>query len=438
MNTRTWQSALIQLLVLIPAAASCYLPAKNQMKYSPLKTILICAAAIIPYILAASWLYVAFRFDTSYMLMLFLPLFFFLYRGTLNIDLSKALAIYVGVCTVQSFPAQFAYAFDAHLNPTSGAANLSVEAAMFQLGFACLMPILFAYPSRHQLTWAIDQLDFPKVWYSTVMLSGIFLVLNISFIPHSYSTLWAGRLSYLFPLMELCALALLIVIYILFYRAATIILEHAKLKERAQLLEMQSHQYYALQNYMKLTTRLRHDFRHSVYLLASLAEKGDLDSIRTHLNAYEIRLVENTPATYCANAALNALFGYYHEMAVSAGINTDWNILLPEPLTVSELDMAALFGNLMENAIAACISVPKEKRYFSLTSEIRHGNSLYIVSTNSFDGSVRKAKDGYHSTKHSGTGTGLVSITAIAEKYGGSAHASNNEQEFFVDVILKL
>ena len=125
-------------------------------------------------------------------------------------------------------------------------------------------------------------------------------------------------------------------------------------------------------------------------------------------------------------------------MAVSAGINTDWNISLPEPLTVSELDMAALFGNLMENAIAACISVPKEKRYFSLTSEIRHGNSLYIVSTNSFDGSVRKAKDGYHSTKHSGTGTGLVSITAIAEKYGGSAHASNNEQEFFVDVILKL
>lgn len=76
MNTRTWQSALIQLLVLIPAAASCYLPAKNQMKYSPLKTILICAAAIIPYILAASWLYVAFRFDTNYMLMLFLPLFF--------------------------------------------------------------------------------------------------------------------------------------------------------------------------------------------------------------------------------------------------------------------------------------------------------------------------------------------------------------------------
>lgn len=40
-----------------------------------------------------------------------------------------------------------------------------------------------------------------------------------------------------------------------------------------------------------------------------------------------------------------------------------WKIELPEPLTVSELDMAALFGN-----------------------------TLYVVSTNSFDGKVKKAR----------------------------------------------
>lgn len=118
---------------------------------------------------------------------------------------------------------------------------------------------------------------------------------------------------------------------------------------------------------------------------------------------------------------------YYKKLADSEGVKTDRKIELPDPLTVSELDMAALFGNLMENAIAACSALPKERRYFSLTSEMRHTNALYVVSANSFDGKVRKYKSGYLSTKHPGTGTGLISIAAVAEKYNGTVQVYNNE-----------
>ena len=100
--------------------------------------------------------------------------------------------------------------------------------------------------------------------------------------------------------------------------------------------------------------------------------------------------------------------------------------------------MVSLFGNLIENAIDGCLTVPQGKRYFCLTAEVRHGNSLYIVSTNSFDGKTRKGKDGYRSTKHGGKGTGLSAIASAAEKYGGSAQAYDNGEEFCVDVILKI
>ncbi|MBD5104795.1 MAG: sensor histidine kinase [Ruminococcaceae bacterium] len=164
----------------------------------------------------------------------------------------------------------------------------------------------------------------------------------------------------------------------------------------------------------------------------------DLDSIRSHLSEYGQRLADSVSVNYCSNAALNALFGYYHEMAYTENIKTDWKIELPEPLTVSELDMAALFGNIMENAISACDALTEGERYFNLTAEIRYGNSLYVVSTNSFDGKIKKGKDGYYSTKHGGRGTGLISITAVAEKYGGSAQVHNNDKEFFVDVVMKI
>ena len=437
MDMDRWLSALPHFLVLLPSAASCYYTMRNQMKHTPLKTAALCTAVLLPYAFLCSCLCALLRIDVNVILLPSLILFFFPYRRTVTASLPKCLAVYVGVCAVQTFPAQFAYAFDAFLHPTSGAADFSVEAAFFQLGLSCLVAAAFAWPACKLFFRIVDCLDIPRIWYSTILLSSVFLFFNIMAVPQSYNTLHTGRMFFLFLLLEGCLFAIITAIYVLFYVGTTVMLEHAELKERTQLLEMQSRQYRTLQEHMRQTAQLRHDFRHSVHLLSSLAENGDIGSIRAHLAGYETSLAENTPVNYCANAALNALFGYYCEMAVSSGIDTDWHIELPEPLPASELDMVSLFGNLMENAVDGCRTVRSGRRYFCLTTEIRH-NSLYIVSTNSFDGKVRKGKDGYRSTKHSGNGIGLTAIASAAEKYGGSVQASNSDTEFFVDVVLKL
>lgn len=271
-----------------------------------------------------------------------------------------------------------------------------------------------------------------------MVLSSVFLSFNVLAVPRSYATIHTGRMYMLFIAFEAGAMAVLVGSYVLFYRGASLILEHAELKQHSQLLEMQSRQYLALQEHICQTAKLRHDFRHSLRLLASLAEQGDTGSIRTHIAEYETMLDSYAIVNYCKNAALNALFSYYREMADAAGIDTDWNIELPEPLPFSEFDMTGLFGNLMENAIAGCRTLPEGSRYFCLTAEVRHGNRLYVVSTNSFDGKVRAGEEGYRSTRHGGMGIGLASMTAAAEKYGGSVRASNSDREFFVDIVLKI
>ena len=431
-------SALPQFLVLLPASASCYFTMRNQMRYSLSKTALICLAGILPYSILAAFLCATLHTEANLVFLPSLIVFFFIFRHTVAASLPKCLAVYVGVCAVQTFPAQFAYAFDAFLHPASGAADFSTEAAFFQLALSCLVAAAFAWPACRLFFQIVDCLDIPRIWYFTIVLSSIFLFFNVMAVPQSYRTLHTGRMFFLFLLLEICMLAILTAIYVLFYLGTNVILEHAKLKEHTHLLEMQSRQYRTLQEHMRQTARLRHDFRHSVHLLSSLAKEGDIGSIRAHLAEFESSFAKNTPTYYCTNAALNALFNYYYEMAVSAGINADWHIELPEPLSATELDMSSLFGNLMENAIDGCRTVPSGKRYFCLTTEIRHGSSLYIVSTNSFDGKVLKGKDGYRSTKHSGNGIGLAAIAAAAEKYGGSAQVSNSNTEFYVDVTLRM
>lgn len=437
MNYSEWLYVFPQYLLLLPGAVSCYLPMKNQMRYTPAKTAALCLAALIPFSLVAAWVQLGWEVEANPLLFPALAVFFPLYRRTLKTDLSRALAVYVGVCAIETFPGQIAAALDAHLHPEIWFTGTSIEAVLLQLALSLLL-LAAAWMIRRRIVWIIDQLDFPKIWYSTVPLSGAFLVFNAIAVPNSPELYQAGQPYHLFPLLQICALALLVCIYVLFYQSARLIWEQTQLEQRSQLLEMQSHQYRALQEHMRQTAQLRHDFRHSVRLLKALADQEDLESVRTYLAEYEKSLAETVAANYCSNAMLNALFGYYHNIAVSSGVDTDWKIELPEPLTVSEIDLANLFGNLVENGIEGCQTLPEGKRYFSLTAELRHAGSLYIVSTNSFDGRVIKGKGGYYSTKRNGRGTGLMSIAAVAEKYGGTVRFSHSETEFFVDAVIQI
>lgn len=432
-----WLSAFVQLLVLIPSALSCYLPAKNMMRFSMKKTVILCFAVLIPFSAAGAFVITYLDAQTNAVMLPALMIFFFIFRKTVTLDIPKTLAIYVGVCAVQTFPAQFANIADMYLKENTE--SLTLTASLIHLLLSSLTMTAFIYPARNLFYKMVDRLEIPRIWYFVTLLSGIFLVFNIIAVPRSYDAIRETRLQYLFPALECAALALLVTIYVLFYKGSSIIVEFAELEKRSALLEIQENRFLRLQEYIRQTERMRHDFRHSVHILSSLAASGDLEGIKVHLSEYEQYFAECTPINYCSNPALNALFGYYREMADNADIKTDWRIELPAPLTVSELDMAALFGNIMENAIYACASMPREQRYFSLTSEVRHGNSLYIVSTNSFDGKPMKDSGGsYLSTKRSGRGTGLSSIAAAAEKYGGSADFRNSDKEFYVDVVLKI
>ena len=142
MDMEKWLSALLVLLVLLPSGASCYYVMKNQMKYTLRKTAALFTAVLLPYAFFCSILSVLLRIDVNIILLPSLVLLFFPYRCTVTASLPKCLAVYVGVCAVHTFPAQFAYAFDAFLHPASGAADFSVEAAFSGFYFPVWLPPL--------------------------------------------------------------------------------------------------------------------------------------------------------------------------------------------------------------------------------------------------------------------------------------------------------
>lgn len=433
-------TAALQFLIIIPAAVLCYLPMGSHLAYSRLRIAALLGASFAVFLPAAAAIVLFFQADGNIVLFPALVLFFLLYRRTLNAPLPKALAVYFFVCSLMSFACILSYAFDAWLHPDSGCMDYSWQAGAFQTFAAVLMLLCFAWPFLHYFRSLIDRPGLEEVWYVTLPISGIFLSLNILFIPRYYQTLHTNRIFPIF-LALLCGLfAFLLFFCLLFYRTVSLMLDYAAKEEHNRFLEQQAEQYVTLHNHMEQTRRLRHDFRHLVHALSALAEQNDLDSVKHYLKTYELEqsAVLDGMRPFCKNAALNALFGHYMAMAREAGIVTDWQIFLPEPLTISELDLLSILGNLLENAVAGCRTAPEDRRRFSLSVQVMEQDSLYIVSSNSFDGHLIKESGNLRSSKGYGHGIGLYSIRTLAEKYHGMAQFSNTDKEFCMDIVLKL
>ena len=200
---------------------------------------------------------------------------------------------------------------------------------------------------------------------------------------------------------------------------------------------MQESQYHAQQQYIAESARLRHDFRQQLHSLAEMAVDGNYEQLTEHLLGC-VNALPKQPVNYCENLPLNALFSYYGSLMDDARIQRNWKIALPSEAAfkITDMELCSLLGNILENVWQGCQSVPPQNRYHELTICVKHETSLYIVSSNSFDGQVKKENGVYLSTRKNGSGIGLSSIATIAERHHGIAQFSNTEDTFVIDVVV--
>ena len=202
------------------------------------------------------------------------------------------------------------------------------------------------------------------------------------------------------------------------------------------MLEMQTSYNETLQTYIKQTTKIRHDLKHSVHLAQCLLDEGDLTTLRKYIGEYSQALNITSPVRLCSNNAVNAVLNYYRQSAIDNEVDINWKINIPEHSSISEVDFCGILGNLSENAISGCKTILSGKKYFDLSIDYK-GGYIYIVATNNFNGELKKTEKGYESTKHSGRGIGLRSMKNMAEIYGGFFEAVNTDDYFCVNMTLK-
>ena len=204
-------------------------------------------------------------------------------------------------------------------------------------------------------------------------------------------------------------------------------------------LHWQKREYKRMQETIEKTRKMRHDMRQHLLVLKNLAQSRDVNQFQDYMKSYVSRQDMEQHLMLCDNFAVNALLQHYSSLAEKEGITLKMKVGFPEELPVSENDLVCVLGNLLENAVEACVRQTEGKKFISVQGELIHDSMAMVVVRNSYSGEVREEEGHFISSKRKNGqfGIGLDSVRSFAEKRGSMMKVSYADHVFEVYVLLK-
>ncbi len=170
-----------------------------------------------------------------------------------------------------------------------------------------------------------------------------------------------------------------------------------------------------------------HDFRHHLDMVAALYEEGKEEEARAYIEDAKQARLSGQGRRMCSASELSYMLMAKKQQCREAEISFSYQIVgCPDGIT--QLDMAALLFNLIDNAARACQSAEGTDRSISLML-ISRGLLWQVEMRNTgvYDPAAEPQK---------GHGLGLVSVRQITEKYRGSYEIRQDGDEVVQKIIL--
>lgn len=202
---------------------------------------------------------------------------------------------------------------------------------------------------------------------------------------------------------------------------------------QSELIEKQVRE---IQNMYRHVRGWRHDYRNHINNMKIQLSEGNYDKLSDYLNelADDLDTVDTVIKTgnVMADAILNSKLNVAEKMNIKLNVKAN----VPDKLPMSDVELCSMLGNILDNAVEACGTLPEEERFMRVYIGKLKGQ-LYLSVQNSA-GKVRKSKNTYLSTKEGEHGYGLFRIDRVAKRYGGYVNRQNEEGVFATEIMVPL
>jgi sensor histidine kinase regulating citrate/malate metabolism len=193
-----------------------------------------------------------------------------------------------------------------------------------------------------------------------------------------------------------------------------------------------------VENIYKQMRGWRHDYHNHIQAMKAYRSLGENEKIDGYLDSLESDLTSVDTLIKSGNVMVDAILNSKLSLAKSRNIAINAKAIVPKNVSISEIDLCVIIGNLLDNAIEACMRISDEDgRFIRVYMDLKR-DDLYISVTNSSGGAVKKQDGRYVSGKGGSHGFGLMRIDKIVDKYDGYIKRRDEEGAFTSEIMLPL
>lgn len=196
-------------------------------------------------------------------------------------------------------------------------------------------------------------------------------------------------------------------------------------------------QIFETENMYKQVRGWRHDYRNHIQnmkILLAQSNYGELDSYMDEL-AKDLVTVDSIIKT--GNVMVDAVLNTKLCAAENIKARVNVKASIPKGIRISDIELCALIGNLLDNAVESCERLPVEERFIRVYIGVIKGQ--FYMSVQNAAGEIKRNGGAYLSTKRNeGHGYGIFRIDRIASKYGGSVNRQSEEGIFATELMFPI
>ncbi len=194
--------------------------------------------------------------------------------------------------------------------------------------------------------------------------------------------------------------------------------------------------YQEVENMYRQIRGWRHDYRSHIQAMKAYAASGDMEAMKAYLDLLDTDLNTVDTVVKTGNPMADAILSSKISLARARKIPVHVDAHIPVQLTMSELDLCVILGNLFDNAIEASLALPESQRLIRIYMDMKN-TQLYISFTNFTAGKkMMKKVNIFLTTKGAGRGLGLVRIDEIVRRLGGYLSRNSEDGAFTTEILI--
>lgn len=181
----------------------------------------------------------------------------------------------------------------------------------------------------------------------------------------------------------------------------------------------------------------RHDYHNHIQALQASMALGEYEEVNAYLRQLNDDLTQVDATVKTGRVMVDAILNGKLNIAAKNGITANVKAKVPEGTPVTDVDLCAIIGNLLDNAIEENKRLSPEDRFLRIYIGQKN-TQLYLAFTNAAGKKREKRRSLFPSAKGAQHGIGLLRVESLVKKYGGFFSADSEDGGFTAELLIPL